>query len=249
MHMEFYVVICAVGIVAAAINAVAGGGPILTLGILSLTGVDPRIANLTSTVALSPGQLAAGWLGKGSLQNLGFGPPLLLIGLAVVGGAMGAWLLLRTSSASFGAIVPWLVLIATALYGWSSLRNSPQGQRQSNGKDKAMLTALFVPLTIYGGYFGGGNSFLVLALLGIAGHDAKAAGEAKNAFIAAVNAGAVLVFAFSGFVHWGTAFALGLGGLIGSVVGVRLLTRMPVAVIRVIVLVFGLFFAAWMFLR
>jgi uncharacterized protein len=245
LEPEQFITMMIVGACAAVVNAVAGGGPILTIGALSLFGVDPRIASLTSTVALSPGQLAAGWLGRDAMRVIRFAPPLLLLGLAVAGGGAGALMLLWTSSSAFGAIVPWLVLLATAVYVWSGIRQPAE----SHGKSKAsvMLTALLVPLAVYGGYFGGGNSFLVLALLRIAGHDSKEAGAAKNALIAAVNFGAVAVFAFSGLVDWRAAAALASGGLVGSVVGARLLKKMQIAAISVLVVGFGLFFAGWMF--
>lgn len=237
----------AAGVLAAAINALAGGGPVLTLGILSLTGIDPRIANLTSTVALSPGQLVAGYGARASLRETRLGSPALLLGLSLVGGAGGALLLLLTTGAGFKAIVPWLVLIATVIYAWSGLRTLPAAQR--DGAKSNVFPALFAPLSVYGGYFGGGNSFLVLALLGLSGHAPREAGAIKNALIAAINLGAVTVLVFSGLVQWRIAAALGAGGVVGSIIGVRLLGRIPVAAIRALVIAFGLGFSLWMFLR
>ncbi len=235
------------GMVAATINALAGGGPVLTLGILSLAGIDPRIANLTSTVALSPGQLVAGHAARARLRETRLGSPWLLLLLSLVGGAGGALLLLLTTSGAFKALVPWLVITATAIYAWSGFRPVPSAGNRSLANK--LFPALFAPLSIYGGYFGGGNSFLVLALLGLSGHDAREAGGIKNALIAAINLGAVAVLILSGLVEWRIAAALGAGGILGSVLGVRLLGRMPVTAIRIVVIVFGLFFSFWMFLR
>jgi len=239
--------IFAAGVFAAAINALAGGGPVLTLGLLSLTGIDPRIANLTSTVALSPGQLVAGYAARASLRETRLGSPALLIGLSLIGGAVGALLLLFTPGAAFKALVPWLVLIATAIYAWSGFRPAPLAD--SGSAPNKVFTALFAPLSVYGGYFGGGNSFLVLALLGLSGHGPREAGSIKNALIAAINLGAVVVLVFSGLVEWRIAAALGAGGIIGSIIGVRLLGQIPVTAIRIIVIAFGLLFSLWMFLR
>ena len=246
LGLEFYLAILVAGAVAASINALAGGGPILTLGMLSLGGVDPRIANLTSTVALCPGQLLAGNVAQSDLRANRLGRPFVLLVLAVGGGASGALLLLLTSGSAFKAIVPWLVLAATGIYAWSGLRGAGGEAAQAGGKTN-QWALLFVPSAIYGGYFGGGNSFLVLALLGLSGHGAREAGAIKNALVAAINLGAVAVFAFSGLVEWRVALALGAGGVIGSLAGVRLLARLPLTAIRLVVILFGLSFSIWMF--
>lgn len=243
LHIVFFAAGCVAGI----INAVAGGGPILTLGILSLTGLDPRIANLTSTVALSPGQMAAGWSVRHSLQEAKLGNPFLLLGIAVVGGAMGAVLLLATASTIFNYLVPWLVLLATGIYAASN--SSLIATRRGMFSNSRFYSILFAPLALYGGYFGGGNSFLVLALLGLSGHEPRICGKMKNVLIAAVNLGAVAVFISSGPVEWAVALSVGTGGMLGSVIGARLLGRMPVGVISWTVIIGGLVLAAWMFAR
>jgi uncharacterized protein len=243
----YYFILTATGCAAGTINALAGGGPILTLGVLSITGLDPRIANLTSTVALSPGQLAAGFSLKHRLRETRLGHPFMLLLIALVGGAIGAGLLLATASPMFNALIPWLVLLATAIYAASNVRGI--SARTGWLANKWTLSGLFAPLAVYGGYFGGGNSFLVLALLGFSGHEPRLSGEIKNVLIAAVNLGAVLVFALSGWVNWPAAISLGVGGVLGSLIGARLLGRLPVVVIRVIVIAGGLMLAGWMFAR
>jgi uncharacterized protein len=227
------------------INALAGGGPILTLGILSLTGMDPRIANLTSTVALSPGQMAAGFSVRNRVNAARLGNPVVLLVIALMGGAAGAAFLLVTASPTFKALVPWLVLLATGIYAASRFQGIIARTDAMVGN--RFLSSLFAPLAIYGGYFGGGNSFLVLALLGLSGHEPRLAGQLKNVLIAAINLGAVLVFAFSGLVDWPVAISLSIGGVAGSMIGARLLGRLPAGMIRLFVIIAGLMLAAWMF--
>lgn len=241
----YHCLLIATGAGAGAINALAGGGPILTLGILSVTGFDPRIANLTSTVALSPGQIVAGLMSRHQLTQSRLGPPLVLASLALAGGAIGAGLLLATPSTLFDLFVPWLVLIATALYAVSALPGIVTTIKAT--ANQRVSIAIFAPMTIYGGYFGGGNSFLVLALLGLTGHRAKQSGEIKNVLIAFINLGAVIIFALSGAVNWEVAIFLGLGGVLGSIVGTHLLGRLSANAVRTIVIVGGLILAAWMF--
>ena len=242
-HLLFFVTGCGAGI----INALAGGGPILTLGVLTLSGLDPRIANLTSTVALSPGQLLAGTMVRHRLSATRLGSRYVLVTLAIAGGAAGAGLLLATSSRLFDALVPWLVLAATALYAISGVATVDATRPAPVAGSRFAL--LFAPLTIYGGYFGGGNSFLVLALLGVSGHGAKLAGEIKNALVGAINLGAVAVFIVSGSVDWPVALSMGLGGLVGSYAGARLFGHLPAAIVRTIVVLGGLALATWMFAR
>ena len=101
-------------------NALAGGGSFITLPVLILGGLTPLAANLTSTVALFPGQVAsgvAGWRHAGGIGTLGFHG---LVGLSLVGGVIGGVLLLETPSTLFSRFVPWLVLFATAVFAWGS---------------------------------------------------------------------------------------------------------------------------------
>lgn len=147
------------GFVAGAINAVAGGGPILTLGAMVALGVDPRIANLTSTVALSPGQILAGWMARtrGAVSQGRAGGGVVL--LCVAGGAVGAALLLQTPSTGFRAAVPWLVLFATGIYAWKALAAEKRVHGNLRNNSYAVLLAL---MAIYGGNFGAETAFWCL---------------------------------------------------------------------------------------
>lgn len=233
------------GVLAGMINALAGGGSVLTLAVLSLTGVDPRIANLTSTVALSPGQMAAGFSLRHQLARAALGSPRRLGLIALAGGALGAGLLLATPALAFRAAVPWLVLLATLLYAASAF--PALVARIAIDPRRPAPQIAFALMSAYGGYFGGGNSFLILALFGMTGHPPRLSGEVKNILVALINLGAVAVFAISGAVDWQVALAVGAGGLLGSLAGTRLLRRLSVAVIRALVIGCGLGFAGWMF--
>ncbi len=237
----------AAGLLAGAVNAVAGGGPVLTLAALTALGFDPRIANLTSTVALSPGQILAGWSARSRLPSLRARGHNLRSAFAIslAGGAVGAGLLLVTDGQDFRTIVPWLVMLATGLYAWSGRSGLPLEGEKTIPRP-LFLVALGMS-AIYGGYFGGGNSFVVLALLATAGLTVGAGGAVKNALIAAINLGAVSLFALSGEVDWTTALTVAVGGLIGSAIGVRLQGRIDPAVFRRLVIICGLLLTAWFF--
>ena len=156
-----------------------------------------------------------------------------------------ARLLLWTDPAGFRAVVPWLILFATAVYAWSGRGGSAQlAPRRLPGIAFVLVLGC---LGIYGGYFGGGNSFLVLALLAATGLSDRDGAAVKNVLVAVINLGAVVVFAFSGLVDWGHAVALGLGGLLGSWLGVRLLDRIDPRWVRIVVILCGLGLSGWFF--
>lgn len=231
---------------AGAQNALAGGGTFVTLPALLLFGLDPLSANVTSTVALFPSQVVSGWASR----RLIVGPPGLpvrwLLGIACFGGLLGAALLLATPVAVFSRLVPWLVLFATAVFAWGSYFRRA---RVGPGVRAPVAAGLQGLIAIYGGYFGGGIGFLILALLTGAGVSLRAAGATKNALAAVINLGAVLVFALSPAVQWRAAGLICVGSIAGGIAGSWALQRLPEKVLRGGVVVIGLLLAAGLFWR
>jgi uncharacterized membrane protein YfcA len=242
-----WVFIFLAGMVAGAQNALAGGGSFVTLGMLVLAGLDPRAANITSTIALFTGQVATGYAGRhmtSGAEGLSF-RSLFIISLA--GGAVGALLLLATPPTFFAGLVPWLVLFATVVFFWGSfLRKANEGKSLLSAQ--AAATAQFL-IAIYGGYFGGGIGFLMLAVLTVAGLPVRSASATKNALAAAMNASAVAIFVFSPDVHWLHALVLGAGGIAGGLVGVWLLPRVNERWLRVGVIAIGVVLTIGLFVR
>lgn len=234
------------GVLAGFINTMAGGGPIITLFALTLAGVDPRIANLTSTVALLPGQLVTGWSGlRSASQSRRFSHVVLvLVGL---GGAAGAAALIMLSSRAFGLAVPWLVAAATVAYLFSPPGSTADDDPGGKGTLPGSVALVLPVLGVYGGFYGGGNSFLLLALFGWAGLVGKAANSAKNLLVAIINGAAAAVFMASGEVAWGYAAVLAVGNLVGSLAALRVLDRIPGRVLRGIVIAAGSLLAAILF--
>ena len=234
------------GFWAGAQNALAGGGPLVSIAALMMTGMDARTANLTSTVALFPGQITIGWAARDTLQKARFIRNSTLA-INIVGGAAGAALLLLTPSDAFLTMVPWLVLFATIIYAVSGLI------RPDHLAEAQLSPALFLifqaVLSIYGGYFGGGNSFMMLALLIASGLAARLAGKIKNLLIALINAAAVFVFLISGAVSAASAIPLAVGGIFGSIAGAWLLNRIDERALKVVVVAIGLAFSVWLFVR
>ena len=236
----------AAGFVAGAINAVAGGGPLITLPVLIFAGLDARVANLTSTVALFPGQIATAYAARDELRPTGGIGTGLLIGIGITGGAVGGLLLLTTPSSVFAGLVPWLVLVATAIYAWSNFSLRPVRARRALGP--IGFGAAQLASSIYGGYFGGGNSFIVLALLATAGLGARAAGRLKNLLIALINLSAAGVFLASGAVAFDKAIPLGLGAIVGGLAGISVLHRLNETILKVFVVTIGAALSIWLFI-
>src|SRR5271155_3985187 len=215
-------------------NALAGGGSFITLPSLMLTGMDARAANMTSTIALFPAQLATGWTGRRWVAGTGGVSFRALVIISLVGGALGALLLLSTPPAFFARLVPWLLLFATALFAWESFAKRAEGARQLNRRS---TLAMQFCIAIYGGYFGGGIGFLMFAVLTAAGHLIRNAGATKNVLAGLMNASAVAIFVFSPEVRWLAAAVTSGGAIIGGVLGALMLHRINERLLRIAIVV------------
>ena len=228
-------------------NALAGGGSFVTLPALILSGMSPLAANITSTVALFPGQVTTGWASRNMVRGAGKLPFRALFAISVVGGALGGLLLLKTPSSIFSHLVPWLVLFATVVFAWGSFFRKPGADTQHLGPVTAAIAQFLI--AIYGGYFGGGIGFLMLAALTIAGLPVRAAGATKNALAAVMNASAVAIFVFSRDVHWLQAAVLGVGAIGGGQLGAWLLKWANEKALRIGVVILGVALTVGLFLR
>jgi hypothetical protein len=239
----------AAGLWAGAQNALAGGGSFVTLPTLILAGLDPRAANITSTIALFPGQVTTGLAGRRLVaggQGLSF-RALFVISLA--GGGVGALLLLATPPSFFARLVPWLVLFATAVFAWGSFFRGSRNQDQDRAMGPRAAGAAQFLIAVYGGYFGGGIGFLMLAALTIAGLPVRAAGATKNVLAGVMNASAVAIFVFSPDVHWRPALAVGAGAIAGGLVGAWLLRWVNEKALRIGIVALGAALTVGLFVR
>lgn len=246
--ISLWLLLFVAGVWAGAQNALAGGGSFVTLPALILAGLDPRTANITSTIALFPGQVSTGIAGRGLVAGTaaaGFG---LLLGISLVGGALGALLLLATPPQIFARLVPWLVLAATLLFAWGSFRRKPAAASGAR-IGMAATCVLQFGIAIYGGYFGGGIGILMLAALTLAGMAVRNAGATKNALAAGMNATAFAILAFSGEVNWRLALALGAGSILGGLLGAWALHRVNETALRVAIVLIGAALTVGLFVR
>jgi uncharacterized membrane protein YfcA len=220
-------------------NALAGGGSFVTLPALIISGMDALSANVTSTVALFPAQVATGYAGRSLVRGAESLSMRALIIISLIGGVFGAILLLVTPASIFERLLPWLVLLATTLFAWGSFRPKKALAPAVTLSPLAAGFAQFL-IAIYGGYFGGGIGFLMLAALSFTGLPTRNAAAVKNVLAAVMNAAAVVIFSFSPLVHWLSAFVLCLGAMIGGVCGSWMLRWINERVLRIVVVIIGL---------
>jgi uncharacterized membrane protein YfcA len=228
---------------AGVINAIAGGGTLITFPVLIWLGLDPKVANATSTVALWPG-LFGGLFGyRRELQDSS--TLLLRLGLtSVVGGALGAWLLIWTPAPIFARLVPFLILFATLLFmaqGSINRRLRLQPIVAAPGAAWWLGAIVFQFFSsIYGGYFGAGNGILMLAALGLLGlHDINRANGVKNFLGICINSIAVLSFSLKGLVVWPDALIMAGAALLGGYCGAKMAVRVGQTTIRRAIVIIG----------
>ena len=245
--MLLFVVFLA-GIWAGVQNTLAGGGSFVTLPALIVAGMTPLAANITSTVALFPGQVTAGYAGRKLVTGAGRLPFWALFVLSVFGGAVGGLLLLHTSPDVFARLVPWLVLFATAVFTWGSFfrKGGAEGALHIGPGPTALAQFL---IAVYGGYFGGGIGILMMAALTMAGLSARNAGGTKNVLAGVMNASAVVLFITSPELHWRPALALAAGAVIGGLLGTWALRRVNEKALRVAVVCIGVALTVGLFVK
>jgi uncharacterized protein len=228
-------------------NALAGGGSFITLPALMLTGMDARAANIASTIALFPGQVTTGLVGRKLAEGAGGLSFRVLVVISLVGGAIGAVLLLATPAAFFAKMVPWLVAFATAMFAWGAFARRKTTAPAPIGK--GATAAMQFAIAIYGGYFGGGIGFLMLAALTLAGQAVRVAGSSKNILASAMNASAVAVFVFTARPGWIKVGVVCVGAIAGGALGGVMLKRVNERVLQVFVIVIGVALTVGLFVK
>jgi uncharacterized membrane protein YfcA len=236
------------GVWAGVQNTLAGGGSFVTLPALIVSGMSPLAANITSTVALFPGQITAGYAGRRLVSGAGSLSFRALFVLSVLGGAAGGLLLLNTSPAVFGRLVPWLVLFATAVFTWGSFFRKASAEQAAHLGPVTTGVAQFL-IAVYGGYFGGGIGILMMAALTMAGLSARNAGGTKNVLAGVMNASAVVLFVTSPELHWQQAAVLAVGAILGGLAGTWALHRVNEKALRFAIIGIGVALTVGLFLK
>jgi uncharacterized membrane protein YfcA len=235
------------GVAGGAVNALAGGGTLITFPMLTAVGIPKVSANVTNTVALSPGYLSATFAQvkdlRGQAKRLRFLAPA-----GVLGGLTGGYLLLHTGEKVFSQLVPYLILLACVLLAIQDPVRKWLVQRTTRGEGSHIAEFWVIPPVylagIYGGYFGAGLSVIVLAVLGVILDDSLTRLNAlKQAVAFSVNIAAAVLFLFSGKVVWPAALVMALGAIIGGMLGGKLAGRIKPSSLRWVVVTIGVIVA------
>src|SRR5579862_5147419 len=246
--MGSYLLLIIAALAAGLINSVAGGGMFLTFPALVFTGVPSIIANATSTTALIPGVLASGWAYREDFTKSDDFPFLPLMIVSVLGGIVGALLLLFTPQTTFDSVIPWLMLAATLLFTFGA-RITPILKRVIHIGPVAVVAIQFF-IAIYGGYFGGAIGIMMLATWTVFGlTDIHVMNANRTLMGAAANIIAAVMFAVARKIWWPQTLLMLVGTIIGGYIGARTARKVKPQYIRAIVTVVSAGITIAFFLR
>ncbi|MDH6129465.1 sulfite exporter TauE/SafE family protein [Kitasatospora sp. GP82] len=231
------------GVGAGTINTVVGSGTLITFPVLLAFGLPPVTANVSNTLGLVPGSLS-GAIGY-RRELAGQRRRLLRLGTAsLLGGLLGAYLLVKLPSSAFDAIVPALILLALVLVVIQPrvARAMAARRRDGAGSEAGPVLLAGVFLTgIYGGYFGAAQGVLLIALMGMLLDDGmQRLNAAKNVLALIVNGVAAVFFLFTSHLDWTAVLLIAAGSVLGGQIGAKVGRRLPPPVLRGIIVVVGL---------
>ncbi len=250
--MEFFdlLLIFTAALLAGALNAIAGGGSFFSFPALLVAGVPPIVANATNALALWPGTLAS--IGAYRRELRGQQRDIWLFsGLSLLGGLLGAILLLYTDERRFTALIPYLLLFATLVFTFSPqiTRLAQRMVGEGNGQ-RWLVVVIYIAIAIYGGFFGAGLGILTLAALALLGHDnIHRMNALKTLQAALVNGIAVATFVATGLIAWLPALIMTIGAIAGGYGGAAIARRIDARRVRMAVVVISIGLTVWFFMR
>ena len=247
-----FLLVSIAALAAGAVNAIAGGGTLITFPMLTFLGIPAVMANVTNTVALCPGYFGGTLAQMNDLQGQK-SRLWLVVPASILGGVLGGFLLLQTGERLFRELVPYLILLASGLLAIQDPVRAWLVRRMGEGHGASLEKLSWLPVglaSVYGGYFGAGLSVIVLSALGLTLDDSLTRLNAlKQAVAFTVNIAAAVFFLFSGQVIWSFALVMAIGALIGGVLGGRLASRIKPSALRWTVVIIGVVISIIYFLR
>lgn len=261
MDWQRSLMVAGAGFLAGMMNAVAGGGTMVTFPALLWAGLGTMQANITSTVALFPGMPLSAWTFRRHVGKMGSWVRRLAP-VALLGGLAGGVLLVQTGSRVFDFVVPWLLLLATVLFmcnglvqRWLARRQvtaMAPGKEEEPAEPRLRLWSVFIlaGVAVYGGYFGAGIGIMMLATLGVLGlRDINQMNALKVVLAMLMNVSAVIYFIITGGVQWDLALWLMAGSMGGYWTGSHVAQRIPAVWVRTAVILIGLAICVELFMR
>jgi hypothetical protein len=241
MDFSHLLLLLAAGVAAGGVNAVAGGGSLITFPSLIAAGLPVVDANVTNSISVSPGYVSSVVGSRADLAGQGRRVRAILPG-AVVGAAGGCALLLLTPARAFEVVVPFLVLGAAATLAFQERLRGLVGHPRAMSPRRAAITLQVVVFVgaVYGGYFGAALGVMYVAALALVlDEPLNRINALKNVLSATVGLVTVVVFAVFAPVHWGAVLTLAPATMVGGYVGARLARRLPARVLRYVIVTFG----------
>jgi hypothetical protein len=239
------------GLLAGALNAVAGGSSFITFPLLLAAGLPPLIANTTNFVALTPANAVALVAYRAELGRIGHRLPGPLA-ISALGGIIGSALLIWSGEARFERLVPWLILASTVLFAFGTWIKGELKRRSRFVGAEWNRTSLFLMflLAVYGGYFGAGMGIVLLASLSLFGYDdLHEANAVKNAFITVFSLIGTGIFIAGGLIAWTPAMAVLAGTIAGGYAGIRYARQVPERTLRLGILAWAVVLTGYSFWR
>ncbi len=240
-------------VVGGTLNSVAGGGSFFTFPALIFVGIPAIPANASSTVALWPGSVASMGAYRREIAQQQRSFLILMIGTSLIGGIIGAQLLLHTPASIFQGLIPYLLLTATLLFALSGPITTRLRMRNI-GKTRLSLRALIAVaiaqliISTYGGYFGGGIGILMLATLAMMGmEDIHVMNGLKTVLASCINGVAVIIFILARAVFWPETILMIVGAIIGGYGGAYYARKIDPKLVRGFVIVVGLAMTVYFF--
>ena len=243
------IVLVLVGVVTGCMNAIAGGGMILGFPVLLAVGVPAISANATCNIVVLPAQITSAWGYRRYIRKV----PLVYLWLLLpcfIGAIIGANILLHTSSAQFEELIPWLIAAAVLLFAVQPFLHfhfrRQLKRRAPHLPVLAIIGVILLPLSLYGGYFGAGFGFVILAFLGFTSlHDLHQMNGLKNLASVAIAIASLLVLAHGSLIDWHHGLAMAAGSTIGGYGGARMAQRISSRGLRIAVILIGCLTAAY----
>ncbi len=252
LELHTLIILCVAAFLAGSLNALAGGGTLITLPALIFAGLPPVIANATSASVVLPGYASAAFGLKNMLKEVELKEWIALLAMTVISAIIGAQILVRTSNEAFSLLAPLLVLLATALFALGP-RLTTYLRSKVRQSQWLSLTGIGVA-SAYGGYFNGGLGIALLAVLQFyrqddGAHSLNVLNGIKSAISFVLTSVSVLVFAFASIIHWQTALLMMLFSTAGGYAGARFSLHLPSKHLRHFVIALGLTMSSALFYR
>jgi uncharacterized protein len=247
------VLLAAAGLLGGAANALAGGGTFFTFPAMVEVGLPPVLANASNAVALYPGRFPSVYAGRRELAQMRSRLLRACI-VATLGSLAGAWLLLATKERVFTSLIPWLLLFATSLFAFGgrlvAATQRFKAKRGARGMGLALGIAFEALVAVYGGYFGAGAAFMVMAGHAMTGiEDVRRNVALKNLVITVMTTVSVAVFIVAGAVAWRETLVMMAGALPGGYLGARWAQRLDPVKLRWFIIAIGVALTAYYFVK